>query len=110
MLTRTDANSDRNQMAGYIANNRVLHGDELRAALEWQVERFVKAVYGSPARWFMLTINGWELTEQGREGLRRSQRHLPLTITHSPHMEAALVRVGKVERKLDDWLLEFAHG
>ena len=71
MQTREKASNDRRRMAEHIAGHEPLSGDELRNAMGWGVQEFFDAVYSWPDRWFMLTMSGWELTENGRAGLAR---------------------------------------
>ena len=61
--------ADRRQMAAFVTEHGAVHGAELRVALKWQMDQFYDAVYGNPDRWFMITIDGWDLTDRGREGL-----------------------------------------
>ena len=71
-------NTNRLIMAEHITTHRALQGEELRAALVWRMQEFLEAVYGSADRWFMLTIDGWDLTEEGREGILPKNRVLDL--------------------------------
>ena len=82
MSPRMDA--DPILMAEHITTHGVLQGDELRAALEWRLEQFYGAVYGKTERWFAMTIDGWGLTDHGREGLVSSlRRHTGFTVVRA---------------------------
>ena len=71
-------NIERVRMAEHITNHGVLQGDDLRAALEWQLEQFTDAVDGTPDRWFEQTVGGWDLTMCGREGLTLARGFAPM--------------------------------
>ena len=73
---------DRQIIAEHIAENGVMQGKDLRAALGWRARRFLDAVYASYDRWFMLTDSGWELTSRGRDLLRVSRRFSISTTAH----------------------------
>jgi hypothetical protein len=64
-------NTDRYRMAELIAENGVMDGARIRAALDWEFGRIRAAVRDHDDQWFVLTAEGWDLTAEGRKALEK---------------------------------------
>ena len=58
--------ADRRRLAAYLTQHGATQGSKLRTAMGWKMSRFWDAVDWPPTGWFLLTIEGWRLTERGQ--------------------------------------------